>query len=265
MTIDPIQIVATIGPASKRADTVRDMIAAGMSLARLNLAHGTHEEHHSYIATIKAAAAAAGTDVPILQDLAGPRVGDMRGHTFDPNLPALTEKDQSDIDAFTDADIAYVALSYVKDEHDIALLKQALESSGSSSQVIAKIERREALENLDGIIATADGIMVARGDLGDAVPVEQLPFIKRDILARCMAAGTPSIVATEMLTSMIDDTDPSRADISDIALAVLDGTSATMLSEETAIGANPIDTVAVMRKVVDEALKHSDRISPARF
>lgn len=265
MTTDPIQIVATIGPASKGADTVRGMIDAGMSLARLNLAHGTHEEHHSYVATITAVTDAVGTDVPILQDLAGPRVVDVDGHTFDPNLPALTEKDHADIAAFADAGISYVALSYVRDANDIALLKETLQTCGSDARIVAKIERREALENLDGIITAADGIMVARGDLGDAVPVEQLPFIKRDILQKCIEAGKPSIVATEMLTSMIDDTDPSRADISDIALAVLDGTSATMLSEETAIGANPIDTVAVMRKVVDEALKHTDRISPARF
>ncbi|MEZ4200800.1 MAG: pyruvate kinase, partial [Candidatus Paceibacterota bacterium] len=109
---------------------------------------------------------------------------------------------------------------------------------------------------LDEIIAAADGIMIARGDLGHAIPMETLPFVKKDILKRCNAASKPAIVATEMLTSMIDDTDPSRADISDIAHAVLDGASATMLSNDTAVGGYPVETVRVMRTVVDEATKH---------
>ena len=112
--------------------------------------------------------------------------------------------------------------------------------------------------NLDSIIAAVDGIMIARGDLGDAIPFATLPFVQKDILRRCVAAGKPAIVATEMLTSMITNERPSRADVSDITHAVLDGASATMLSNETAVGAHPVKAIEVMRTVVDEAIQHTD-------
>lgn len=253
----PIQIIATIGPATKESEMIRALIDSGMSLARLNFSWGTHDEHRQFVADIRAQATAAGVAIPIIQDLSGPRVQQGAAHTFNSDVQVITDKDVSDVKALADLGIEYVALSFVKDAANITALRTLLNEVGSASKIIAKIERQEALTNLDEIIAAADGIMIARGDLGDAIPIETLPFVKKDILTRCNAASKPSVVATEMLTSMIDDTDPSRADISDIAHAVLDGASATMLSNETAVGANPAETVAVMRKVVDEARKYS--------
>lgn len=253
----PIQIIATIGPASKEVAVMQSMIESGMSIARLNFSWGTHDEHRQFVHDIREAAQMHNVTVPIIQDLSGPRIQKGSQHTFNSEVTVITEKDMADVQALADLEIEYVALSFVKDADDIAHLRTLLTEAGSQSKVIAKIERQEALDNLDGIIAAADGIMIARGDLGDAVPIETLPFVKKDILQRCNAAGVPAIVATEMLTSMIDDTDPSRADISDIAHAVLDGASATMLSNETAVGANPVETVAVMRKVVDEAATYT--------
>mgnify|MGYP000383277778 FL=1 len=257
--MNPIQIVATIGPSTKELTQMKSMIEAGMSLARLNFSWGTHEEHRQFVQDIRMATQAVGVTVPIIQDLSGPRVQQGAGHTFDCDVQVITEKDISDVQALADMEIEYVALSFVKDAKDIADLRQVLEAAGSHSKVIAKIERQEALNNLDDIVAAADGIMIARGDLGDAIPFETLPFVKKDILKRCVAAGKPAIVATEMLSSMIDEAKPSRADVSDIAHAVLDGASATMLSNETAVGKYPTETVAVMRKVVNEAQQHSDR------
>ena len=258
------QIVATIGPACKDSETMNKMVLSGMSMARLNFSWGTHEEHREFVVRVREAAQAAGQSVIIVQDLSGPRVQEGATHTVDSDIEVITNKDRSDIVALSDMNIEYVALSFVKDANDITQLQTLLTEAGSQSKVIAKIERPEALANLDEIIATADGIMIARGDLGDAIPFETLPFVKKDILRRCAQAQTPSIVATEMLTSMIDQEKPSRADVSDIAHAVLDGASATMMSNETAVGRYPVQAVVVMKRVVDEAVKHVD-VHPVQF
>jgi len=252
------QIIATIGPACNDTQTIAQMIQAGMSIARQNFSWGTHAEHRDFVLAIRQAATQAGVVVPIIQDLSGPRVQAGADHTVNADIAVITDKDLADIAALADLQIEYVALSFVKDAADIAQLRNHLSTAGSTSKIIAKIERPEALENLDSIIEATDGIMIARGDLGDAIPFETLPFVKKDILRRCMAAGKPAIVATDMLSSMIDSDRPSRADVSDIAHAVLDGASATMLSNETAVGAHPAAAVAVMRKVVDEAQSHTD-------
>ncbi len=261
----PIQIVVTIGPACKEVAVIKNMITAGMSIARLNFSWGTHDEHRAFVTTIREAALSANATIPIIQDLSGPRIQKGAVHTHDHDVEVITEKDRADVVALADLQIEYVALSFVKDAADIVSLRAILTEAGSVSKIIAKIERQEALDNLDEIIAASDGIMIARGDLGDAIPIETLPFVKKNILQRCNAAQKPAIVATEMLTSMIDDTDPSRADVSDIAHAVLDGASATMLSNETAVGSNPVETVGVMRKVVNEASKHSTKPIMCRF
>lgn len=261
----PIQIIATIGPASHDKTIIGAMIDNGMSLARLNFSWGTHAEHRAYIDTIRTVAADRGVHIPIIQDLSGPRIATGASHGFDKTLPVLTEKDRADLVVAIDLQLEYVALSFVSQAADVLALKEELAKRGSAAKVIAKIERAEAVAAINDIVAVADGIMVARGDLGEAVPMETLPFVKKDILDCCVKAGVPAIVATEMLTSMIDDTDPSRADISDIAHAVLDGTSATMLSNETAVGSFPAETVAVMRRVVDEAVKHVSVPVQSRF
>lgn len=254
----PIQIVATIGPKCNEQSQIQTLIENGMSIARLNFSWGEHEEHRQFVDDIRAAATVLGIQVPIIQDLSGPRVQQGVAHTFDEEVAVITAKDISDLEALADLQVEYVALSFVKDAADIHQLRSVLDELGVTAKIIAKIERREALRHIDEIIEAADGIMIARGDLGQAVPVETLPFVKKDILRRCNEADVPAIVATEMLTSMIDDADPSRADVSDIAHAVLDGASATMLSNETAVGANPAKAVAVMRKVIDEAKRHTE-------
>ena len=151
-------------------------------------------------------------------------------HTFNSQQKAITEKDRADLKAITDLKPEFIALSFIKDATDITELRTDLKAiTNSQAKIIAKIERQEALNNLDDIITAADAIMIARGDLGDAVPVETLPFIKKDIIRRCLKQGKPAIVATDMLTSMIENPKPSRADVSDITHAVLDGASATIL------------------------------------
>jgi pyruvate kinase len=260
----PIQIVATIGPATQDPVVMRGLITHGMSLARLNFSWGTHSDHRQFVHDIRTEAAAVGVHVAIIQDLSGPRVQTSASHTFASDIEVVTEKDKTDIKALVDLEIEYIALSFVKDASDILHLREILKAEGSSSKIIAKIERQEALNNIDTIIAVADGIMIARGDLGDAVPFETVPFIQKDILKRCNAASKPVIIATGMLTSMIESLVPARADISDIAQAVIDGASATMLSNETAVGKYPVETVAVMRKIINEAQLRSGNI-PVHF
>jgi pyruvate kinase len=263
--MSPIQIVATIGPSCTSGEVIQSMMNSGVSIARLNFSWGTHDEHRAFVQSIRTAAESAGVTTPIIQDLSGPRVQQGSVHTFNQDVKVITDKDIADIKSVADLGIEYVALSFVKDAGDIEELRTLLTQAGSTSKIIAKIERQEALDNLDGIIDAADGIMIARGDLGDAIAFETLPFVKKDILRRCNEAGKPAIVATEMLTSMTNGTKPSRADVSDIAHAVLDGASATMLSNETAVGTNPVETVAVMRKVIDEAQKHLTLEQSSRF
>lgn len=253
-----IQIIATIGPASKEIATIKRMIKSGLSLARLNFSWGTHAEHRDFVKLVREAATELNVTILIIQDISGPRVQQESGHTLNSDIAVITDKDKEDIKALVDLKIEYIAQSFVKDASDVRDLRSFLDSVGSTSKIISKIERQEALDNLDEIIQASDGIMIARGDLGQAVPIEKLPFIKKDILKRCNQAGKPAIVATEMLTSMIDSNSPSRADISDITHAVLDGASATMLSNETAAGMYPIEAVAVMRKTIDEAQAHTN-------
>ena len=256
----PIQIVATIGPSTKDSATTLALIKNGMSIARLNFSHGTHTEHRRFIKNIRTAATKMGSTIPIIQDLSGPRIQQGAGHTFDNQVAAITEKDKTDFKAIADLEPEYIALSFVKEARDITDFRNILTEANSITKIIAKIERPEAIVNLENIIATADGIMIARGDLGDTIPFETIPFVTRDILKYCNQAKKPAIVATEMLSSMVNSTNPSRADVSDIAHAVLDGTSATMLSNETAVGDNPIEAVAVMRTVVTEASRHTDKV-----
>jgi pyruvate kinase len=263
--METIQIIATIGPSCKDEKTIIAMVNAGMSIARLNFSWGTHEEHALFVQMVRDAATERGIRIPIIQDLSGPRVQSEVGHSLDSEQSVITDKDIADLVFAQAQNPEYVAMSFVRNAQDIRDLRELLSQKGITSKIIAKIERKEALETIDEIIAEADGIMIARGDLGDAIPMETLPFVKKDILKKCIQANRPAIVATEMLTSMTEDPDPSRADISDIAQAVQDGASATMLSNETATGKFPVETVACMRAVVDEALHHTEVSSPVRF
>lgn len=254
------QIVATIGPATKSVEILKQMVERQMDVARLNFSHGTYEEHADYIARIRTAASAINKTVPIIQDLSGPREKTAEGHQFHEGAEkTITEKDKRDLEFGLNQDIDYVALSYVGGASDILELKGLMKAYGKSKPIIAKIERQEAVDNIDEIIKASDAIMVARGDLGIAIPMERVPFIQEMIIKKCNKAKKPVITATQMLLSMVENPTPTRAEVSDVAHAILDGSDAVMLSEETAIGKHPIEAIAYMERIVVEAEKHIKR------
>jgi pyruvate kinase len=171
-------------------------------------------------------------------------------------MPSMTEKDRVDLAFIIEQNIDWVALSFVRKAIDITELKDIIKANNSKIKVIAKIEMPEALKNLRDIIVESDGIMVARGDLGVEVPIEQVPVIQKDIIRKCMRRAKPVIVATQMMESMIDRTKPNRSEVSDVANAVLEGADAVMLSGETAMGSYPTLVVETMSKIITQ-VEHS--------
>ncbi|MGD2176559.1 MAG: pyruvate kinase, partial [Anaerolineae bacterium] len=319
------KIVCTIGPATREPDMLRQLILAGMNVARLNFSHGGQEFHGENVSRIRRVSAELDQPVAILVDLQGPklRVGDMGpegiplaageeliltnrpivGHAVGedgqlaevplqyaslpgevrprdriliddgllelqvletsandirarvitggqlksnkglnlPNaalsIPAITEKDWDDLEFAVAAGADWIALSFVRSAEEVCQLKERiaeLSEFGRPVPVIAKIEKPEALERIDAIIEATDGIMVARGDLGIETAPEKVPMGQKMIIGKCNAAGVPVITATQMLDSMIRNPRPTRAEASDVANAILDGTDAVMLSGETA-------------------------------
>lgn len=168
------------------------------------------------------------------------------------SLPALTEKDLIDLEFIIDQQLDWVALSFVRHVKDIVILRSKLDERKSKTKIIAKIEKPEALTNIRDIILESDGIMIARGDLGVELPVEQVPLIQKQIIRKCLHRAKPVIVATQMMESMIDRIKPNRSEITDVANAVLEGTDAVMLSGETATGKHPVLVVETMRKIIRE-------------
>jgi len=168
------------------------------------------------------------------------------------SLPALTPKDLEDLEFIIDQNLDWVALSFVRSVKDIIILRNKLQERKSKTKIIAKIEKPEALTNIRDIIVESDAIMIARGDLGVELPVEQIPLIQRNIIKKCLHRAKPVIVATQMMESMIDRNKPNRSEITDVANAVLEGTDAVMLSGETATGQNPRLVVETMRKIIME-------------
>jgi pyruvate kinase len=171
------------------------------------------------------------------------------------SLPCLTEKDLIDLDFIIEQKLDWVALSFVREPKDIFDIKKIIVEKNSLIKVIAKIEKPEALEHLREIILLSDGVMVARGDLGVELPVEQIPLIQKTIIRKCIHRAKPVIMATQMMESMMENTKPSRADITDVANAVLEGADAVMLSGETASGMHPILVVETMKKIIVEVEK----------
>ena len=171
------------------------------------------------------------------------------------SVPALTEKDREDVKFGVEAGVDLIALSFVRKAEDVLELKELLKSLGKEIPVVAKIEKPEAVKNIDSILRVSDGIMVARGDLGVELPIEKVPVIQKEIIRKANEAGKPVITATQMLKSMVDLPVPTRAEVTDIANAVLDGTDALMLSEETAVGKYPVKVIRTMAKVAREAEK----------
>jgi pyruvate kinase len=172
------------------------------------------------------------------------------------STPALTDKDRSDLVFGVQHQVDYVAMSFVRRAEDILEAKGLIRSMGEATPVVAKIEKPEAVDNLDDILAAADGVMVARGDLGVELGTEDVPIVQKRIIAAANAAGKVVITATQMLESMIDNPRPTRAEASDVANAILDGTDAVMLSGESAVGKFPVETVQTMARIADYTEEH---------
>ncbi len=168
------------------------------------------------------------------------------------SLPSLTEKDKIDLDFALENNVEWIGLSFVRNARDIIELKHIIESKGKTSRVIAKIEKPEAVSDIEDIIAKTDGIMVARGDLGVEIPMEEVPLVQKDIVKRCLVAAKPVIIATQMMESMITNISPTRAEVNDVANAVLDGADAVMLSGETSVGAYPLQVIEAMVKIIEQ-------------
>lgn len=259
--ISRAQIVATLGPATNDKEIMRKLIERQMDAVRLNFSWGTHEEHAHYIAAIREVAKELNKRIPIIQDLSGPRVQTKEGHGFMPSAKeVITEKDLRDLDFGIAQRLEYVALSYVGGAQDVRRLAEEIAKRGGAAKIIGKIERKQALERIDEIIKASDAIMIARGDLAESIPLEQVPFAQHLIIKKCKAAKKPVIVATQMLLSMVEHSTPTRAEVHDVAHAILEGADAVMLSEESARGKYPIEAVAIMERIVLEAEKHEKKI-----
>ena len=200
-----------------------------------------------------------GTDTVRLKCLHGGILSSNKGVNLpdtDVRQPSMTEKDRIDLEFLLTQNVHWIALSFVRKAEDIEELKDILERAGHPAKVMSKIEKPEALRNLHDIVLASNGIMVARGDLGVEVPMEQLPLVQKQIVNMCIQYARPVIVATQMMDSMITNPSPTRAEITDVANAVLDGTDAVMLSAETSVGAHPALVVQSMSKIIAEAEKH---------
>lgn len=184
------------------------------------------------------------------------------------SLPCLTEKDLKDLDFILEHQPDWIALSFVRESYDIIALRQILENRNSSAKIIAKIEKPQALENIDSIIDSTDAIMIARGDLGVEVPIEQLPMAQKSIVKKCLVKSKPVIIATQIMESMITSPQPTRAEINDVANAVLDGADALMVSGETSVGKFPVNVIINMQKIIrnveKEASIYQNNYSPSK-
>jgi pyruvate kinase len=331
------KIVCTLGPGVNSATMIERLVRAGMNIARLNLSHGTFEEHAAYIRMVKEAAAQLGVTVGICLDLPGPKyrtgkiqngsvelkkgsevtltprqtVGDekiiplnypslskdvrvgcsillddgamqlkvegihgkdviakvVEGGILTPGRgvvvpgahisePFLTARMRENLDFAMQQKPDFIALSFVSVPEDVEGVRKILQCKALDIPLISKIERSEAVKNIDSILAASDGIMVARGDLGVEIPLKDVPMIQKELIRRCNMAGKAVITATQMLESMVNSARPTRAEVTDVANAILDGTDAIMLSAETSIGKHPIQAVEMMFEIAQETERH---------
>ncbi|MCX6726387.1 MAG: pyruvate kinase [Candidatus Shapirobacteria bacterium] len=232
MPLKQTKIVATIGPASEKTDIIKELIIGGATIFRFNLKHNTWQWHNLAIKTVRETAKNLGISVGIMVDV--PR--------SDYNIGEIVDFD-------------ILALSYLKTAMEIDHLRELYTKKGLKPIIIAKIENKRALENLDKIISAADGVMVARGDLGEAISFKELAYYQKIIINQCRKQLKPVIVATEMLLSMVTNKTPTRTEATDVANAVYDGTDAVMLSQETAMGNHPGICVKTMAEIVSFADK----------
>ncbi len=336
------KIVATLGPSTSTAESIEDLIKAGVNVVRMNFSHGTHDQHRARFDLVRAAAKKLGRSVAILQDLQGPklRVGNFPNgsvtinngeqiilrletskSTADPGLKivpfnyerlaqevhvghriliddgnleivvtaitdgdihakvvygglvkdhkgmnfpdthvtieAFTPKDREDLEFGLQIGVDYVALSFVRTADDIASIRKFMAERNKAVPIVSKIEMGEAIENLDSILAVTDAVMVARGDLAVEVGTALVPHLQKRIIRECNQRGIPVITATQMLESMISTPRPTRAEASDVANAVIDGTDALMLSAESASGKFPVLAVTVMASIILETEHHA--------
>lgn len=321
------KIVCTLGPATDREGVLRQMLEAGMNVARFNFSHGSHAEHKGHLDALKALRAELGLPVAAMLDTKGPEVrlksfaagsvmlrtgqeftlttrdivGDEQGCSITYadlpgdvkagdtillddglvrltvlettaadvrcrvendgamknnkgvnvpgirlSMPYMSQRDREDILFGVEQGFDFIAASFVRTADDVREIRRLLDEADSSIQIIAKIENQEGVSNLAEILSVADGIMVARGDMGVEIDFTEIPIIQKDMIAQCVAAGKPVITATQMLDSMMENPRPTRAEITDVANAIYDGTSAIMLSGETAAGKYPVEAVQTM-------------------
>jgi pyruvate kinase len=328
------KIVATLGPASSTEATFRQLVRAGLDVARLNFSHGSHEQKSELIAMVRKVAREEKKPICILADLQGPKIrtgvlvdhkpvllhageqliitpeqiegtaarvstvfttlaenlkpgdqillsdglielrvlrlegadvvteivnGGMLGEKKGINLPgvaikvtALTAKDEIDLEFALKAGCDIIAVSFVQTADDVRYVKRRIAEMGGDAWVVSKLEKPQAIDHLDSILEASDAIMVARGDLGVEVPPEKVPAIQKHIIRRAAEYRKPVITATQMLESMVENPRPTRAEASDVANAIYDGSDAVMLSAESAAGKYPVESVAMMTKIVLE-------------
>jgi pyruvate kinase len=225
------KIVATIGPASETPEIVESLIRAGVNVFRFNFKHNSSEWHSEKMRMVAEISDRLGTPVAILADIPG--IDFMRNW----------------IERCIADPVDYIALSYIKHPDEIIELRKMLGERTCETHIVGKIETNEALAYVEEIIHESDAIMIARGDLGKALPIEEVPYYQKRIIHRCLEIGKPVITATEMLESMIENDKPTRAEVSDVANAVYDLTDAVMLSAETALGKHALAAVEVMKRV----------------
>jgi pyruvate kinase len=328
------KIVATLGPSCNNEDVFRELVRAGLDVARLNFSHGTHAEKLKLIEMVRKVAAEENKPICILGDLQGPKIrtgrlknripvqlktgqkltitprdvagtstligttfptlaenlepgarillsdglielyvigvhgvdtecevvnGGMLGEHKGINLPgipvrvpSLTAKDEEDLEFAIKSGVDAIAVSFVRTAEDIRLVRARVAAMGAETWIIAKLEKPQAIQHLESILEAADGVMVARGDLGVEMPPEKVPAIQKHVIRRAGDYRKPVITATQMLESMIENPRPTRAEASDVANAIYDGTDAVMLSAETAAGKYPVEAVKMMAKIVVE-------------
>lgn len=238
-----VKIVCTLGPASSSPEVIGRMLKGGMDIARLNLAHGTFEEHSRLIAEVRLLSQKLKYPTGILLDLPGLkyRVGDMRD-VFGEHLKFANSQK-----------VDFIALSFISSVRQVKEVKALLKRMNADIPIIIKIEQARALEQSDAILGVADGIMVARGDLAFEISIEKVPLAQKELIKEANRHGKPIITATQMLESMVQSATPTRAEAADVANAVLDGSDALMLSEETATGSYPVEATETMARIALEA------------
>ena len=269
------KIIATVGPASAAPFMLRNLFNKGVDTFRLNFSHGDHASHAAVIRAIRALETEVGVPIGILQDLQGPlrvvsaigerieaevleggKVSDRKGVNLPDTLlelPVLTEKDRADLEFGLDHGVDWVALSFVQRASDLDEIRELI---AGRAGLVSKIEKPSALVEIETIVQSSEAIMIARGDLGVEIPPEDVPGRQKEIITLCRRESRPVIVATQMLESMTASPMPTRAEASDVATAIYDGTDAVMLSAESATGAFPVEAVEVMDRIIRRTEAH---------